>query len=127
MLTLLLAALALIAPPQNPPVVTPEEAAKHVGELVIVKGTITQIAVSVKLTTHIDFGARYPNQVFTATIYRAKQPLFPRVRDYEGKPVQVQGVVRLYKGRPDIILTEPSQFRPAPGAGATSATTPPHP
>ncbi len=127
MLNLLLAALALLATPQNPPVITPEEAAKHVGERVVVQGTITQIAVSVNLTTHIDFGARYPNQVFTATIYRARQPLFPRVRDYDGKPVQVEGVVRLYKGKPDIILTEPSQFRPAPAAGATGAATPPHP
>ena len=114
MLTLLLAALALLAPAENPPVITPEEAAKHVGELVIVQGTITQMAVTVNLTTHIDFGGRYPNQVFTATIYRVKQPFFPTVRDYEGKAVQVRGVVRLYKGKPDIILTEPSQLRPAP-------------
>jgi DNA/RNA endonuclease YhcR with UshA esterase domain len=111
MLALVLAVLALAAPAQAPRTVTPNEAAKHVGEVVVVQGKVTQIVLSVNLTTHINFGGIYPNHVFTATIFKAKQTLFPGVKDYEGRVVQVQGVVRLYRGKPEIVLTEPTQIR----------------
>ena len=108
---LLLAVLAFVAPVQNPPTITPAEAAKHVGEVVVVQGTVSQIVLSVNLTTHINFGGRYPNHIFTATIFKAKQTLFTAVKDYEGKVVQVQGLVHLYRGKPEIVLTEPTQIR----------------
>jgi DNA/RNA endonuclease YhcR with UshA esterase domain len=111
MLALVLAVLALVAPAQNPPTITPDEAAKHVGEVVVVQGKVTQIVLSVNLTTHINFGGIYPNHVFTATVFKAKQTLFPGVKDYDGRVVQVQGVVRLYRGKPEIVLTEPTQIR----------------
>lgn len=111
MLALLFSALAYLAPAPAPPVIAPAEAAKHVGELVIVRGTITQIALTVNLTTHINFGGLYPKHVFTATIFKAKQTQFPGVRDYEGKTVEVEGVVHLYKDKPEIVLTERAQIR----------------
>jgi hypothetical protein len=114
MLALLLAVLPLLAQaPPNPRVVTPADAAKHVGETVIVEGKIEQIVLSVNLTTHINFGGRYPNHLFTATILKASQPLFKDVKDLEGKAVRVEGTVRLYRGKPEIVLTERSQLRAA--------------
>jgi hypothetical protein len=95
MLALLFAVLASVAPVQQPPVITPDEAAKYVGQDVVVRGKISQIVLSVNLTTHINFGGLYPNHVFTATIMKAKQTLFADVRDYEGKDVLAQGVVHL--------------------------------
>jgi hypothetical protein len=111
MLALVLAALPFLAPAEPPPVITPAEAAKHVGDLVVVEGKVDQIVLSVNLTTHINFGGRYPNHAFTATIFKAKQPLFTGVKDYEGKVVQVRGVVHLYRGKPEIVLEEPTQLR----------------
>jgi hypothetical protein len=111
MLALLFSALAFLAPAQTPLVIAPADAAKHVGELVIVRGTVSQIALSVNLTTHINFGGLYPKHVFTATIFKAKQGQFPGVRDYEGKLVEVQGVVHLYRDKPEIVLTERAQIR----------------
>jgi DNA/RNA endonuclease YhcR with UshA esterase domain len=112
MLALLLVALS-VAPPVKPiPRITPAEAAKHVGELVIVQGTIDQIVLTVNLTTHINFGGRYPNHVFTATILKARQPYFSGVKEYEGKVAQVRGVVRLYRGKPEIVLEESDQLGP---------------
>ncbi len=120
MLALVFAVLASVAPVQQPPVVaqgqqplviTPEEAAKHIGQEVVVHGKISQIVLSVNLTTHINFGGLYPNHVFTATILKAKQTLFGGVRDYEAKDVYVQGLVHLYKGKPEIMLTERAQIR----------------
>jgi DNA/RNA endonuclease YhcR with UshA esterase domain len=112
MLALLIAALSLAAPVKPIPTITPAEAAKHVGEQVVVEGTIDQIVTTVNLTTHINFGGRYPNQVFTATILKARQPYFTGVKEYEGKLVLVRGLVRLYRGKPEIVLEEPDQLRP---------------
>jgi DNA/RNA endonuclease YhcR with UshA esterase domain len=113
MLALLLCALAFVAPPpdQKVPIVTPAEAAKHVDKTVIVQGTVTQIVLSVNLTTHINFGGLYPNHVFTATVFKANQSEFPGIRKYDGRVVQVKGVVRLYRGKPEIVLTDPTQIR----------------
>jgi len=113
MLALLLSSLMAAAPAKTPPIVTPERAASHVGEEIVVQGKVTQIVLSVNLTTHINFGGIYPKHVFTATIFKANQTLFPGIRDLDGKVVQVQGVVRLYRGKPEIVLTQPSQIRPA--------------
>jgi len=127
MLALLFSALAVLAQPQaaaqsqaaRPPapaqpqgsaVLAPEDAAKHVGQEVVVQGKITQIVLSVNLTTHINFGGVYPNHAFTATIFKADQSLFPDIRNYDGKVVQVRGVVHLYKNKPEIVLTERAQI-----------------
>ena len=114
MLALVFAVLASVAPVENPPVITPDEAAKHVGKVVIVRGEISQIVLSVNLTTHINFGGIYPNHEFTATVFKANQTKFPGVKDYEGKVVEVQGLIRLYKNKPEIVLTDRAQIRLAP-------------
>ena len=110
MLALLFSALAVLALTQNPPVIAPEDAAKHVGETVVVQGKVTQIVLSVNLTTHVNFGGVYPNHAFTATIFKANQSLFPDIRDYDGKVVRVRGLVHLYRNKPEIVLTERAQI-----------------
>ena len=106
------------------PTITPTEAARHVGQEVVVQGTVSQIATTVNLTTHINFGGLYPNHVFTATILKARQSLFTGVRQrFEGKLAQVQGTVRLYRGKPEIMIDEPGQLRLAE-AGAPSSAGP---
>jgi len=111
MLALMISALVAVAPAKTPPVISPAQAASHVGEEVVVRGQVTQIVLSVNLTTHINFGGIYPKHVFTATILKANQSLFPRIRDLDGKLVRVQGVVHLYRGKPEIVLTRPTQIR----------------
>jgi len=110
MLALLLAALSLADPAKIVPKIEPAEAAKHVGELVIVEGKVEQIVLTVNLTTHINFGGLYPNHMFTATIFKARQSFFKSVKAYEGRVIQVRGVVRLYRGKPEIVLEEPDQI-----------------
>jgi hypothetical protein len=106
MIALLPAALSLYAVAAVP-TITPAEAARHVGHEVVVQGTVSQIATTVNLTTHINFGGLYPNHVFTATIFKAKQSLFTGVRQrFEGKVAQVQGTVRLYRGKPEIVIDD---------------------
>jgi DNA/RNA endonuclease YhcR with UshA esterase domain len=117
MLALLMSVLVLAPaqdakkPAQGPPVIKPEEAAKYVGKEVVVEGTVTQIVLSVNLTTHINMGGIYPNHTFTATVFKVDEPLFAGVKDYEGKVVQIQGVVHLYRKKPEIVLKDRAQIR----------------
>jgi TonB family protein len=110
MLALLPTACSLLAL-AAPPVITPAEAAQHVGKEVIVQGKVEQVVTTLNLTTHVNFGGRYPDQLFTGKIFKAQQGLFAGVKAFEGKLAQVQGVVRVYRGKPEIGLDEPSQLR----------------
>jgi len=108
----LLALTAQAAP--KPPVIAPEDAAHHLGKHVIVRGTVAQIVVTRNLTTHINFGGDYPNQVFSAAFFKAKRAEFPGVRDYQGKVVEVEGVVHLSRKKPEIVMIDRKQIRLAP-------------
>jgi hypothetical protein len=110
MLALLLAVLSLAAPARIIPTITPAEAAKHVGEEVILVGKVDQIVFTVNMTTHINFGGIYPDHTFTATIFKARQSYFSGVKGYEGRVARVQGLVRLYRGKPEIVLNDAWQL-----------------
>ena len=113
MLALLLALLPLIAAAADgPPTITPAEAAKHVGELVVVQGRVDQVSVSARSeTTYLNFGGRHPNHTFSAVVFKSKQPQFPNLLAYEGRVARVQGVVQIYFEKPEIVLSEPGQLR----------------
>ena len=111
MLSLAFCLLALTAPATKAPVIAPEEAAKHVDQHVIVRGTVTEVVVTKNLTTHVHFGGIYPNQVFTVTFFKASRPEFPGVQDYEGKVVDVEGVVHITRKKPEILVIEARQIR----------------
>ena len=110
MLALMLS-LALTAPAANAPVIAPEEAAHHLDQHVIVRGTVSQVVVTKNLTTHVHFGGIYPNQVFTVTFFKASRAQFPTVQDYEGKLVEVDGVIHLARDKPEILVIRANQIR----------------
>jgi DNA/RNA endonuclease YhcR with UshA esterase domain len=111
MLALVFSLLALTAPSPKAPVIAPEEAAQHLEQHVIVRGTVTQVVVTKNLTTHVHFGGIYPNQVFTATFFKASRSEFPGVQDYEGKVVEVEGVLHMARNKPEILIIRRTQLR----------------
>ena len=99
---------------QDPATITPEAAAKHVGETVVVQGVVTRVHTSDRSnTTYLDFGPKYPDQIFTAVIFSSAQSRFPAAKALEGKTVMVKGTIRLYKGKPEIVLEYAEQLRVA--------------
>ena len=88
-----------------------DEAASHVGETLTVRGVVANVGTSRAGNTFINFGRPYPNQVFTAVIFKERTGLFPNVHALEGQEVHVTGQIRLYKGKPEIILESPSQLK----------------
>src|SRR6266496_2569632 len=97
----------------TPTVIPPETARNYVGREVVVDGTVVQVSVSRRSeTTFLNFGAPYPNHTFTAVIFKGNRSLFPKVREWEGKRLRISGKVRLYRGKPEIILDRAEQVRP---------------
>ncbi|MCE6957678.1 nucleotide-binding protein [Cereibacter sphaeroides] len=89
--------------------VTPEEAASVVGTTATVEGMVSQVAEH-RGTIFINMGGRYPNQSFHAVIFDDNAGLFPGIAAIEGEMVAIHGLVELYKGRPEIIVTSPDQI-----------------
>ncbi len=81
-----------------------------VGQDVVVRGVIVQVGHSGRGTTFLNFGAPYPGQVFTAVVFDASRPEFSFLEALEGRTVTVSGPVQSYKGRPEIIVSSPSQI-----------------
>ncbi len=78
----------------------------------IVEGFVANVYRSRKNNIFLHFEKPYPNQCFSAVIFSYYLHKFiqtPEI-DYEGKIVRVRGKIQEYKGKPEIILKEPSQI-----------------
>jgi hypothetical protein len=60
----------------------------------------------------LNMGGKYPNQAFTAFVPSASAGQFSQLQQYEGKTVSVSGKITLYHGKPEIVVTSPSQISP---------------
>lgn len=87
------------------------EAHKYYGQHVTVEGTIVSTYNSGKacfLNFHQDY-----KKYFTAVIFKSDFGKFPTSPEdyYYSKKVHVTGNIKEYKGKPEIILKEPSQIQ----------------
>jgi len=85
-------------------------AARHVGEVAAVVGTVASVHTSRSGTTFLNFGSAYPNQDFTAVIFRSSASRFNNPAQWQGHRVVVTGAIRMYQGKPEIVLETPSQI-----------------
>jgi nuclease S1 len=91
--------------------IAPETASSHLGETVTVKGAVADVHTARSGVTFIDIGGRYPHNAFTAVIFSGDAAKFPDVGALSGRVVEITGLVRLYKGKPEIILSAASQLK----------------
>jgi hypothetical protein len=90
---------------------TPDEAARYVGK----QGAVNGIAVQVSQAgghVFVNFGAKYPDQVFTAFVARPDVPAvgWAYLKSLEGRPVSVVGRIGKSKGKPQIQVTKRDQI-----------------
>lgn len=109
--SLFLAASAAVAQTQPsataPPILAPAEAAQHVGELRTVCGTVVNIhtaSASHGTPTFFDMDQPWPHQIFDFVIWGDDQDTVGRFPK-SGK-VCASGKITLYRGRPEILLTD---------------------
>lgn len=89
---------------------TAVEAAKHVGEAATVTDRVDGIHQSGKGNIFLNMGGKYPNQAFTAFIPSSSAGQFSDYHKYDGQTVSVSGKITLYRGKPEIVVTSPSQI-----------------
>jgi hypothetical protein len=97
-------------------VITPEDAAKHVGEKVTVCGKIYGgkfLENAKKQPTLLNMGDKFPNQLLSIVIWgdlRAKLSYKPEER-YTNQQICVTGTITLFKEKVQIEVTEESQMK----------------
>lgn len=91
--------------------ITDRQAGEHIGKRAVVEGSVIAVYTSRRGNTFLEFGAPYPNQDFTAVIFAENAGSFSNVYRLKGRRVWVSGILRLYRGKPEIILRSASQLR----------------
>ncbi len=73
----------------------------------------TYVTKGDKKTTYINFGNPYPNTTFTVVIFEADLPNFKNTpSEYlKDKNVCITGKVKIYKGKPEMIVNKEEQIK----------------
>ena len=99
---------------------TAAQAKDHVGETATVCGMVasTTFAVQSKgAPTFLNLDKPYPDQLFTVVIWGSDRPKFHQPEMlYRGKRLCVTGNIKMFRGRPAIIVKGLSQINPASAA-----------
>lgn len=87
-------------------------ARSYYGNEVIIEGKIVNTYRSKTDTVFLNFGKPYPKQCFTCVIFSSDQYKFVEYPEkyYSNKVVRIRGTIKEYKGKPEIILKDPSQI-----------------
>ncbi len=113
-LSIALVGLALSALAARADPITADEAVKHAGETTTVCGVVAGAKYAAQIRgglTFIDFGKPYPNASFTAVIFAADRAKFGTPeKGLAGKQVCVTGKIEMFRGKPEIVLTDPKQL-----------------
>lgn len=107
-------AMVLLAGTAMAAEISPEDAASHVGETATVCGVVASAkyaANSRAQPTFLDMGQPYPNQPFVAVIFGTDRAKFggPETT-VRGKRICVTGQVGDYRGKPEIVVSDPGQI-----------------
>ena len=91
-----------------------QDAADHIGEVATVCGTVasTNFAIRSKgQPTYLNLDRPYPTQVFTILIWGNDRPKFGTPETtLMGKRVCATGTIKEYRGKPEIVATDPRQL-----------------
>ena len=106
------------APPAaslGPGVYSDRQAAAHAGETAMVVGTVMSVHRTRSGSIYLNFGADYPNQTFSGAILEPGSAAFKDLDGLVGKRVGIRGLIKLYKGQPEIVIESMEQIVvPAP-------------
>ena len=90
------------------------EAQRHVGEHATVCGIVASTRYSPKTKgqpTFLNFDAPYPKQIFTVVIWGGDRPKFGTPETtLMGRRVCATGTIQLYRGTPEIVVSDPRQL-----------------
>ncbi len=88
-----------------------QEAAKHVGETACVHGKVLTVSATPAGTHLLHFCAEGSECGFSAVVFSRDLRQVGDVRTLEGKEVDIHGQIRLYHGRPEVIVRDSRQLK----------------
>lgn len=95
--------------------ISPEQAAQAVGHQATVCGLAASVHFAARSRgqpTFINLGRAYPNQIFTIVIWGSDRGRFhPEPEAWQGKRICVTGLVKRYRGIPEVIVYGPDQIQ----------------
>lgn len=103
--------LALAAGSARAEAIAPSQAKAHVGQTVTVEGTVSDVFATRSGVMFLDIGGTYPSNAFAVVIFKDDANKFPDADSLSGKTVDVTGSVRLYRGKAEIVLSDPAQLK----------------
>jgi micrococcal nuclease len=96
-------------------VLSAKDAAAHVGELATVCGVVASAKYSTSTKgepTFLNLDEPYPSQVFTVLIWGSNRAAFGAPESkYAHKSICVTGKIQEFKGKPEIVATQPGQIQ----------------
>jgi hypothetical protein len=84
-----------------------EDAAKHIGESVSITAKVYSYKELANMTL-VNLGAEYPNQLLTVVLKGDTKGLLKQI---DGKVLSVNGKLEMYKGKPEIVVSDASQIQ----------------
>ncbi len=88
-----------------------EKAAKRIGEIVCVRGRVLKVSATTRGTHFLDFCHDYRSCPFTVVVFERDLRDIGDIRLLTGEEIEIDGTIKLYQGRPEIILSSNKQLR----------------
>lgn len=84
------------------------KAPDHIGERATISGIVVKVFTAKSGVTFLDFCKNIDSCPFSGIIFASDLKRFTDVQDYTGA-VKITGVIKSYKGRAEIIVSDPAQ------------------
>ncbi|MEI6817251.1 MAG: hypothetical protein WCL14_11615 [Bacteroidota bacterium] len=95
--------------------ITPEETARHINDSVTVCGVVKEvhfIKKDDKYTVNLEFGDKFPNEVFTVFISDdVRKKISYDLHDLAEKNICVTGKIKMMRKKPQIVLRSFDQIK----------------
>ena len=91
--------------------ISAKDAANYIDSTVTVVDTVSGVYLSKTGTYFISMGGNYPDNAFTAVIFKSDTSKFHDVESLEGKVVEVTGKVKEYQRKPEIVVKKADQIK----------------
>lgn len=87
------------------------DAAKHIGATKCVSGKVVRVKQGSKGTHFFDFCEDYRTCPFTVVVFARDLKQIGDIRRLEGRQIEIDGEIKSYDGRAEIILSRANQLR----------------
>jgi hypothetical protein len=88
-----------------------DKAPDHVGEIVCVRGRVVKVSAGNTGTHYLNFCENYLACPFTVVVFAGQLEDIGDVRSLQEREIEIDGLIKLYNGRAEIVLSESKQLR----------------